>query len=248
MTTNDWISVAASIGGGLLAGIVLSRVVAIALGRPSRPQPIRDAARPLASLAFSVGLVAGLLVALGIVQPEAVAQLRNDAVSFVPKILTAVIIVILANVLSSFAVAALGRALARATPAVQRQAAGLARGLILVMALLLAVGTLGIDTTVVNLGVAAAFFAVAASFTLLVGLGGRTVASEVASSRAVRRLVKVGDVITVGQPADQISGAIIALHPTAVEVQVGDDVVLVPSSRIVSESIGVERAGDDPAP
>jgi flagellar biosynthesis protein FliQ len=247
MTTNDWISVAASIGGGLLVGVVLSRVVAIALGRPSRPQPIQDSARPLASLAFSVGLVSGLLVALGIVQPDAVAQLRNDAVAFVPKILTAVIIVILANVLSSFAVAALGQVLARATPAVQRQAAGLARGLILVMALLLAVGTLGIDTTVVNLGVAAAFFAVAASFTLLVGLGGRTVASEVASSRAVRRLVKVGDVITVGQPADQISGAIIALHPTAVELQVGDDVVLVPSSRIVSETLGVERVADETA-
>ena len=242
MTTNDWIAVAASIGGGLVVGIVLSRVVAMMLGKPSRPKPLQDAARPLASLAFSVGLVAGLIVALGIIQPDAVSELRNDSISFIPKILTAVIIVILANVASSFAVAALGTALARATPALQRQVTGVARALILVMAILLAVGTLGVDTTVVNLGVAATFFAVAASFTLLVGLGGRAVASEVSSTRAVRRLVRIGDVVTIGSGAEQISGPVVALHPTAVEVQIDDDAVLVPSSRLLLETVHVARA------
>jgi len=218
MSANDWIAVAAAIGAGLVVGIVLSRIVAMILGRPGRPKPVQDAARPLSSLAFSLGLVGGLLVALGIIEPDAVTQLRNDAVGFVPKILTAVIIVIMANVLSAFVVAALGTALARAPIHVQRQASSLARGLILVMAVLLAVGTLGVDTTVVNLGVAAVFFAAAASFTLLVGLGGREVAREVASTRAVRRLVRIGDVISVGDGGDRVSGAVVAVHPTAVEV------------------------------
>lgn len=245
MTTNDWIAVAVSIGGGLILGIVLSRIVAVALGRPTRPEPLREAARPMASLAFSFGVVSGLLVALGIIQPDAVSQLRNDAVGFIPKILTAIIIVIVANVLSSFAVAAVGRALARATPTVQRQAFTVTRAVILVMAILLAVGTLGIDTTVVNLGVAATFFAIAASFTLLVGLGGRAVASEVASTRAVRRLVRVGDVVTVGLDGEEISGSVLALHPTSVEMQVGDEVMLVPSSRLLTETVSVDRAGGD---
>ncbi len=218
----------------------------MALGKPSRPKPLQDAARPLSSLAFSLGLVGGLLFALGIIEPDAVAQLRNDAIGFIPKILTAVIIVILANVMSSFVVAALGTALGRAPLNVQRQAASVARGLILVMAVLLAVGTLGVDTTVVNLGVAAVFFATAASFTLLVGLGGREVASEVASTRAVRRLVRVGDVISVGAGEARVSGAVVAVHPTAVEIEVGDEALLVPSSRLLSETVQVERSSDEP--
>ncbi len=247
MTTNDWIAVAIAIGGGFVVGIVLSRIVAMTLGKPSRPEPLRDAVGPLSSLAFSFGIVGGLLVALGIIQPDAVTQLRNDAVSFIPKVLTAAIIVILANVLSSFVVAGLGKALARASTTVQRQATGAARGLILVMAVLLAVGTLGVDTTVVNLGVAATFFAVAASFTLLVGLGGRTVASEVASTRAVRRLVRVGDVITIGSGTDRVTGPVVAMHPTAAEVQVGAGSVLIPSSSLLSAKLQVVRTPDDGA-
>ena len=241
MTTNDWIAVAVSIGAGLVVGIVLSRIVAVVLGRPNRPEPLQDAARPLASLAFSIGIVGGLLIALGIIEPDAVAQLRNDAVGFIPKILTAAIIVIFANVLSSFAVAALGTALSRASATVQRQVTTATRGLILVMAVLLAVSAIGIDTTVVNLGVAATFFAVAASFTLLVGLGGRSVAEEVSSTRAIRRLVQVGDTITVGTGEDRVSGPVLALHPTAVEIEVGHEVVLVPSSRMLCETVHVEK-------
>jgi len=246
MSMNDWIAVGIAIGGGLLVGIVLSRVVATVLGKPSRPKPFQDAARPLASLALSFGLVAGLIVALGIIQPDAVVQLRTDAVSFIPKVLTAVIIVILANVASSFVVAALGTALARAPINVQRQVSTVARGLILVMAVLLAVGTLGIDTTVVNLGVAAVFFAVAASFTLLVGMGGREVASEVASTRAIRRLVGVGDVISVGMGDNAVKGKIVAVHPTALEVEDAGETVLVPSSRLLSETMQVERSTPEP--
>ncbi len=248
MNTNDWIGVGVAIGGGLLIGIVLSRVVASMLGKPNRPEPLQDAAGPLSSLALSFGLVAGLIVALGIIQPDAVVQLQTDAVGFIPKVLTAVIIVILANVVSSFVVAALGTALARAPIHVQRQVSAVARGLILLLAVLLAVGTLGVDTAVVNLGVAAVFFAVAASFTLLVGLGGREVASEVASTRAIRRLVSVGDVIAVGMGDTAVKGKIVAVHPTALEVEEAGEVVLVPSSRLLSETMHVERSTPTPGP
>lgn len=242
MNMNDWIGVGVAIGGGLLVGIVLSRIVVTMLGKPNRPKPVQDAARPLSSLALSFGLVFGLIVALGIIQPEAVSQLRTDAIGFIPKVLTAIIIVIVANVVSSFVTAALSTALARAPIHIQRQVTAVARGLILVMAVLLAVGTLGIDTTVVNLGVAAVFFAVAASFTLLVGMGGREVASEVASTRAVRRLINVGDVIAVGSGDEAVKGTVVAVHPTAVEVEEAGEVVLVPSSRLLSETMLVERA------
>ncbi len=249
MSTNEWIAVAAALVGGLVVGLVLSRVAHMLLGRPTRPAPIQQAAGPVGSIGFSVGVVGGLLVALGIVQPDAVDQLTTDAVGFIPKALTAAIIVIVANVLSSFATAALGTALARASSHVQTQAIRFTRVAILVMAVLLAVPTLGIDTTVVNLGVAALFFAAAASFTLLVGLGGRSVAEGVASTRAVRRLIRVGDAIELSG-GDPISGEVVTVHPTTVEVETASgDVVLVPSARFLAETLTVVRAadGDQPA-
>lgn len=248
MSTNDWIVVAGALVGGFVVGTILSRIVSMLLAKPNRPEPLQQAAGPLSGLAFWGGVVVGLIVALGVIQPDAVDQLTSDMVSFIPKALTAAVIIILANVLSSFATAALETVLARASPAVQRQAVSVTRSVILVAAILLAVPTLGIDTTVVNLAVAALFFALAASFTLLVGLGGRAVASEIASTRAVRRLVGVGDSVRLGSGEATVSGEVIAVHPTAVEINDGNSTMLVPSSRFVGETLSVERADRNEAP
>ncbi|MEZ5340757.1 MAG: hypothetical protein R2706_04710 [Acidimicrobiales bacterium] len=83
------------------------------------------------------------------------------------------------------------------------------KSLVMGLAVLLAVAQLGIDTSVINLGVAAIFFGVAASLTLLVGLGGRDVAEQVASTRAVRRLVHEGDQVTLSD----VSGTVLSIHP-----------------------------------
>ncbi len=113
------------------------------------------------------------------------------------------------------------------------------------MAVLLAVAQLGIDTTVVNLGVAAIFFGLAASFTLLVGLGGREIAGEVAATRTLRRMVSIGDRIQTGD----LAGTIVGLHPTAVEIETSlGERVLIPSSTIAGERLVIERMTPPPEP
>jgi small-conductance mechanosensitive channel len=115
----------------------------------------------------------------------------------------------------------------------------LVKTIIVGMAALLAVAQLGIDTTVVNLAVAAVLFGAAASFALLVGLGGREVATEVASTRALRRLVNIGDSIEV----DDVSGRIVAVHPTAVEITTEEGTtLLVPSSKVTTGTVIIRRA------
>lgn len=235
---SDWILVIIAIVGGIVVGLIASRIVAALIGSPKRPQPIRDVAKPLASLALSFGIVLGLIIALGIVQPESLDQLRDDAIAFIPKLLTAAIIVIVANVLSSFATTALAQAMGRMPMHTQRLAQNVVKGTIVTLAALLAVGQLGVNTDVVNLGVAAVFFGVAASLTLLVGLGGNNVAREVASTRAVRRLINQGDTVQVGDT----TGVVKAIHPTAVELSSpSGETMLIPSSRLVQDSISIER-------
>ncbi len=245
---SDWMIVVIAVVCGLVIGLVASRLVHSLVGAPSRPEPIQQAAKPLASLALAIGIVGGLVVGLGILQPAAIDQLRTDAVAFIPKLMTAAIIIIAANVLSSFAAAALAGAMSRMPTHVQRQVMAAVKATIVALAVLLAVSQLGIDTAVVNLGVAAIFFGVAASLTLLVGLGGHNVAREVASTRAVKRLINQGD--TIHLPG--VTGMVKAVHPTAIEVSAtSGQVVLVPSSRLLNETVSINRAeqpSTDPSP
>lgn len=240
MSTTDWIVVVCAVVGGFLLGGIASRFTAGLLGRPTRPKPLREAAAPLSSLVFWAFVIAGLMISLGVLQPDALAEIPRDLIDFLPRVLSAAIIVIAANVVSSFALAGLGSVLGRASASVQRQVATTVKAVIVGMAALLAVAQLGIDTTVLNLAVAALFFGVSASFTMLVGLGGRSVATEVASTRVLRRLLSVGDTVTVGSR----QGKVVAVHATAVEMECDDgELVLVPASTFTSETISIERAG-----
>lgn len=239
VSNTDWIIVAGAIIAGFLAGMILARIIVSVLGSPTRPEPLQQAAGPLASLGQWTCVIIGLLVALGVMAPDALSEMPKDLIAFLPKLLSAAILVIGANVMSSFATAALAKALSRASSTVQRQAVMITRTTILALAVLIAVPQLGIDTTVINLAVAAIFFGLAGSMTLLVGLGGRNVASQVASTRAVKRMVSAGDHVSLSD----IAGTVVGLHPTAVEVKTeDDDVVLVPSARLLAESVTIQRA------
>ncbi len=235
---SDWILVLIALAGGLIAGLIASRIVYGLAASSKRPEPIQQVAKALSSLALSIGIVLGLIIALGIVQPDSLDQLWEDAIAFIPKVMTAAIIIIVANVLSSFATTAMGRALGRMPIQTQRQANTIVKAAIITLATLLAVSQLGINTDVVNLGVAAVFFGIAASFTLLVGLGGNGVAREVAASRAVRRLISQGDTVQVGDER----GVVVAIHPTAVELSSpSGESMLIPSSQLVRSTISIER-------
>ncbi len=230
--------VGAAIAGGIIIGIILSRVLNAVFGSPSRPEPLQQAAGPLSSLGLWAGVIGGLLVALGIISPTSVEQLPKDLIAFLPKVLAAVILVIATNVLASFALAAVAPAMARASTSLQNQVSMIVRSVVVGLGTLLAIRQLGVDTAVINLGVAAIFFGLAASLTLLVGLGGHRVATEVASTRAIKRLIQVGDQVAV----DGVNGIVAAVHPTAIEVSASNgESVLVPSSIFMNHSVSITR-------
>jgi len=236
---NNWIFAIIAVVAGAIIGVAASRIVFAVVGSRNRPQAVKNVARPVSQLALAFGVVGGLIAALGFVQPRALDQLPRDVVAFVPKLMVAAVIIILANVLASFATTALQQTTGRLPLNVQRQANLIVKGTIVALAVLLAVSQLGIDTEVINMGVAAIFFALAASFTLLVGLGGHGVAREVAASRALRRMVREGDRITI----DDVTGTVQALHPTAIEVETDvEESVLIPSSHFLNHNVSVERA------
>lgn len=241
---NDWIAAGIAVVAGFVGATIAGRVVQSVLSQPSRPKSLRSAAGPVGSLAFSAVLVAGLMTALGFINQQALDDIPNDLVDFLPRLLSAGIVVILANVAAQLVAAAMEGTVAR-LGAAGRNLPTIVRGVILGFGAVLASAQLGVDTTVVNIAIAALLFGLALSVALLSGLGGRTVSSEVAAGRAVRRMLTPGDAIEL----DDVNGTVVSVGSVAVELDTGDGrTAMVPNSRFVGEGFALRRSPAASAP
>jgi small-conductance mechanosensitive channel len=233
-----WIWAAVAIAAGFVAGGILSRIVRGILARPRRSEALRNNAGAIASLFFSVAVIIGLITALGIVNKESLDTLPEDLVDYIPRALSAAIVLIIANVTATFVVAAVERSLGHVSPGIRNRVPPILRATILFAGVLIAANQLGVDTTILTLAAAAVFFGLAASAALIAFAGSRQVSAEVAAGRALRRLLSVGDRIET----TDVKGAIVELHGIAAEVETADGRrVVVPYSRLLDGIVGVDR-------
>lgn len=238
---NDWLGAIIAIAAAIVIGSVVSRVARGALGRDSNPEAVRQNAGAIASIIFSVILVIGLIVALGLVRPEALDQITDDAVAYLPRALAAGVVVIVGNILATIAAQAAAQAVARSGARAAHTIPAVIRGAIVGFALILAASQLGVDTTVINIAVSAMLFSVGLAMALLVGLGGHTVSSQIAAGRALRRMLEPGDIIDVrGDTA--LNGTVLTVHSTAVEIDVDGASMLVPNADLLEQHLTVTRS------
>ena len=79
--------------------------LSFAAGR--RPEGLRNSAAAIASLVFSVAIIDGLITALVFVIRASLDEMPKQLVDYIPRALSAAIVLISANVVSSFAASAL---------------------------------------------------------------------------------------------------------------------------------------------
>jgi small-conductance mechanosensitive channel len=237
---NDWIAAAIAVGAGLVVGAITARLFRRALLRSSKPA-VSASAAPVASVVFSAIFIVGLVVALGFVNPDSLETIPEDLFEFLPRLLAAVIVLIGGNVFATLATTASDKAL-RGTAA-HRFGPTAVRWTILSFTAILAAAQLGVDTTIINIAAAALLFGLAAAMALLVGLGGRGVASEVAAGRAWRTTLAVGDRIAAADVGgSSIDGVVVEIHPTMIELDADGRSILVPNSQLLD--VVVERTRD----
>ncbi|MEZ5165265.1 MAG: hypothetical protein R2695_01790 [Acidimicrobiales bacterium] len=99
---------------------------------------LRGAAGRIASIFFAAAVIVGLITALGVVDDQAVDDLPKDFIAYVPKALSAAIVLIVANIAATFIVAGLERSLGHVSPTVRRRVPPIVRGAILFMGGLIA--------------------------------------------------------------------------------------------------------------
>jgi len=238
---SKWLIALIAIIAGFIIGTIAARIARSFASRQGQPDALQESAAAIGSMVFSLFLVTGLMVALGIVKSSALDQIIDDLVSFLPRAISAGIVLILGNLAGTLAGTAIAQAVGRAAGTAASQVPTLVKGVVMAFAVILAASQLGIDTTVVNIAVAALLFGLAGSAALLIGFGGRTVATEIAAGRALRRIFQPGDEVR----SDELTGVLLTVHPTAIELEVDGESLLVPNSEIMDSTLSVSRSSED---
>ena len=234
----EWIWAVVAIVGGFIVGGIASRIARQLVEK--RKGKAADLAPAAASLTFSLIFVIGLLVALGFVQPDSLDKLRDDTIDYLPRVLSALIVVILGGVVGTIASTAARESVGRTMGRLGERIPQAIKGLITIFATILAAAQLGINTTIINILVASLVAGLALAFALIIGFGSWPVATEIASGRALRQLIAPGDHIESGS----VSGTVVAVHPTAVELTTDGSVTLVPNTELAEASLIVTRPAD----
>ena len=236
-----WLIAAGVLLAAVLAATVVSGYVRRWLERPTGDARRQQVAEPVSRVLYSLLLAGGLVAALGIASPDSLDPLPADFIAFLPRLLIAGLLLLLGGTVATMAANAVGSSLVRSTGKPQPALTRLVRLAVMVVVAVLAVSQLGVNTRIIDTIVEAVVFGLSAALVLLVGFGGRTVAGDVAAGRYVRKLVKVGDQVTVGE----VQGIVTAVHGVTVELAGPDGASLhLPHHQLLAGPLRIER----PAP
>lgn len=232
------------LGAAALLGALTRRIVT----RRTSHRSVAGIGRPAGALVFWVVLAVAVAAGVGILAPGTLEPLAGRVLGYLPRLLVAILMLVVGGALATIAGTLVSAGLARATGRTRREVAVLLRGTILVVVALLALGQLGVNTLVLTLTFAAVLLCLASGMAMLIGLGGRAVAREVAAGRYVRRIVVVGDRVASGD----VDGIVVALHPATAELETdGPGTVHVPHSLLLGGPLVVTHphpGPDRPAP
>ncbi|MGI9607099.1 MAG: hypothetical protein ACR2P0_13260 [Acidimicrobiales bacterium] len=228
----------AVIAAGFVIGSAVASIVRRLASRPGSASGIRNSAGTLGTLGFSISLIVALVIALGVVSREALDQLSTSAVDFLPRALSAAIVLIIGNVVGAIGETATERTLSGVSPTIQRRVPVLVRWVAVGFSLIVAADQLGVDTTLITVAVASLLGSLGLAAALLTALGGRDVASQVAAGRALRHVADSGDLIDIGGTRYELT----AVGSTMTELAHGTDRHLLPNAELLTSSFRVSRA------
>jgi small-conductance mechanosensitive channel len=236
---------------GLLAAIIIGRLVRKALLRAGLDRfADRAGANELlaqgglggslsALIATAVRLTIVVVVcfaAMTLVGLEFLSDSLNAGILFIPRLLTALALVLIGIVVAAFARAWLERTSAQLDfpvaigPVVQV--------LIVVLFGLCAAAQAGVSVAPLVAIAIVIVGAIAVTLTLAFGLGAREIARSLSSGRYARADFEVGQTIRVGD----VRGEIIRIDAAATTLATGDETIRIPNSILVERIVVVEGA------
>ncbi len=160
--------------------------------------------------------ITGVLV---ILDPDQADRLSSSVIGSVPKVMIAVIVVIVARALGRIVGLFAETALRSVSPSVGSRARLILSSVILAVGLIIALQQVGISTDIILILVASLAFGAALALALSAGLGSVPLARQVAAGRHVANRYSAGESVRVGDAEGPISE--IGLASTRIQVGEG---------------------------
>lgn len=232
---DNWVVAIGAVAIGLMAGLAGAGLLHRALTSGRRNDPVyRDSARAMAISCFVFFTVAGIVVAISVLNNDSFEDVPSRLVDVLPRYLTAGLVLVAGRAIALAAGSVVNEALSGSSTRARSQAATGVRALVTAAAIVIALAQLGVNTTLLQITGGALLFGLAAAAALLVGFGGRDVAAEVAAGRYLARLLHVGDRIELALSDGALVGEVVALNPATVEVrEAGGGVRHVANSKVL---------------
>lgn len=179
--------------------------------------------------------VAAAIEALGL---PAISNVLSLVTAYLPRVLAAALIVLvglwIGDFVNTLLQSASGAVDASYAPAIGRAL----QVLVGIVFLIIAVGQLGIDSSVLVITLAIVFSSTFGAAALAFGLGARTTVSNIIAARYVRRRYQTGDTIHIGE----LQGRVTEITDTAVMLESAEGNIMVPAVRFEEDpSLLVKR-------
>lgn len=219
MTDNHWLFAAVAVAAGLAAGAIGGAWLRRVLQRETNRSALREIAGPASLFVFWSATATGIIVAMATLSPETLSPLPRQILNWLPNVIAAGLVVLGGYAVAAAASRSVARAFERATGNRSRLAERTLRTVIIAGAAILALGQLGVETTILIVLTAGVVLAAALTAGLLAGLGGRAVAQSIAAGRALSPHLQEGQHIRLGNERF----AIVKLRPAVAVLQPNAD-------------------------
>ena len=173
-----------------------------------------------------------------------ISEPLNGLVSFLPRVITAIIISVAGFVIGDLVRGFVTNGATRVGLDYARALANLVYAFILVLVLTIAISTLGVDTTLIRHTVEILLLGGAIATALALGLGMRPLAQNIVSGVYARDLYPVGTSIRF-KDQDSLSGKVVAVGPVTTQLEnANGDHLNIPNSSLmlgIVESKSIEK-------
>ncbi|NNC91304.1 MAG: mechanosensitive ion channel [Acidimicrobiia bacterium] len=223
-TIGTAITVAVVIGVALIVRRVLTKRL---------PEQMRELVNQLVPVVILTAVVVGILV---ILDPDQTDKLLDATINFVPKVLVAVLVVILTRSGGKIIGLFVETAMRNISPILARRVSLAISSVLLGIGVIIALDQLGVSTDIILLLVAALAFGAALAGGLAVGLGSLAISRQVAAGRYVQDRFQPGQLLSI----DGVQGRLLAVGLSATHLEAeGGAVYEVPNERFLQGPVKV---------
>ncbi len=219
MTSDSWPLAVAAISGGIIVGAVAGRGARAYLSSEKRRRTLNDMAPITGVFLFWISVAAGIILAVAATSPDTLEPLPTRVLTWLPNALIAGLLLIVGYALGATVGAAVGQAASRAGGRRQPALEQTVRSAIFAAAAVLALGQLGVNTTILNILIAAAAFGLAGALAGIAIVGSKAMARSIATGRALAPQLPAGQVFR----AAGLEGSVVEAGATHLVVEGADN-------------------------